>query len=145
AVRKWFDPCPTKDANFVLVWGDEGTRMGFRLRKSVDLKEEIPGIKPAVRGLDVTLLHKFVLERGLGLDAGAKEHTVSYVRWESEGLERLKNGTAGCMLVLKPTSAKDVLAAAEAGAVMPQKSTDFYPKLLSGLIMNDIEDPLHGE
>jgi uncharacterized protein (DUF1015 family) len=92
----------------------------------------------------VTILHKLVLEKGLGIEAGAKEHSVGYIRWPNEGKLKIAAGEHGSMVVLHGTSPADVLAVAESGAVMPQKSTDFYPKLLSGLVMNDIEDDLYG-
>jgi uncharacterized protein (DUF1015 family) len=116
----------------------------YALREEVDLAKELPDLAEPVRKLDVTILHKLLLEKGLGIDSSAKEHTLGYVRWPDEGLAKLEAGAFGSMVVLRGTTPHDVFAVAESGAVMPQKSTDFYPKLQSGLVMNDIEDNLYG-
>jgi uncharacterized protein (DUF1015 family) len=142
AARPWLEPAERGAARFSAR--DRAGGRSFRLRPDLDLARELPDVPAAVRGLDVTILHKLVLERGLGIEAGAKEHAVGYVRWPEEGREKLAAGACGCMIELQPTRVEDVIAVAAAGAVMPQKSTDFYPKLLTGLVMNDIEDDLHG-
>jgi uncharacterized protein (DUF1015 family) len=144
AASKWFTPAPMKESRFAVAYPD-GSRMGLKLRPDVDLARELPDVPAAVRNLDVTLVHKLVIEGGLGIEAGSKEHALGYVRSLDDGAERLAAGFNGSMIVLKPTQVSDVLAVAGGGAVMPQKSTDFYPKLLSGLIMNDVEDDLNDE
>lgn len=156
------DPVP----GVLRVVAPGGRSWYLRRRPDLDLAGELPDVPAAVRGLDVTLLHKLILERGLGLDAGAKESApprsaaagpapagdparsdafsgLGYERWPEDGRAKLRAGAFGCMVELAPTRVKDVLAVARAGATMPQKSTDFYPKLLTGLIMHDVEDELH--
>lgn len=142
AASPWLEPAERGAAPFAVR--DRAGERSFRLRADLDLARELPDVPAVVRGLAVTVLHRLVLERGLGIEAGAKEHAVGYVRWPEEGREKLAAGAYGCMVQLEPTRVEDVIAVAEAGAVMPQKSTDFYPKLLTGLVMNDIEDDLHG-
>ena len=144
ATARWLTPAKSPhDARFVVV-GKGGARRALDLGEHVDLARELPEVNAAVRGLDVTVLHRLLLEKGLGLEAGSKEHLLGYCRWPEEGLAKLESGTHGAMVQLRPTSAADVLSVAASGTVMPQKSTDFYPKLLSGLVINDIEDELHG-
>src|SRR5205823_3408442 len=96
AADRWLLPCPTKDAIFVVVHPD-GTRMGLKLRPDFDLakEKELANTPEAVRRLDVTILHRLILERGLGIEAGAKEHALGYVRSPAEGEEKLKAGTHG--------------------------------------------------
>jgi uncharacterized protein (DUF1015 family) len=149
AAKPWFEASrPVEKAGAghepLTIVGADNHGIPLRPRRDLDLARELPDVPPAVRHLQVTLLHKLILERGLGIEAGAKEHALGYIRWEREGLEKLRSGAHGSMAVLAAPRAADVLAVAESGAVMPQKSTDFYPKLLSGLVMNDIEDELHG-
>lgn len=143
ATAKWLVPAKSAaEAKFVVV-GKGGARRAFDLSDDVDLAKELPEVNAAVRGLDVTVLHRLLLEKGLGIEAGSKEHLLGYCRWPEEGQAKLDAGTHGAMVQLRPTSAADVLSVASSGTVMPQKSTDFYPKLLSGLVINDIEDDLH--
>jgi uncharacterized protein (DUF1015 family) len=126
------------------VHGPEGPPVYLRTRPLLDLERELPELPRPVRRLAVTILHRLVLERGLGIEAGSKEHALGYVRWPEEGLLEVRAGKYGSMVCLEATRVEDVIEAAESGAVMPQKSTDFYPKLLTGLLMNDIEDDLYG-
>ncbi len=146
ASARWLVPlaAPPADRQPAFMVYEGGAYALFDVRPDLDLAAELPDVPEAVRRLDVTILHKLVLERGLGIESGAKEHALGYVRWPDEGKKKLEAGGGGVLVLLRATSAADVLAVAASGAVMPQKSTDFYPKLLSGLILNDIEDPLHG-
>jgi uncharacterized protein (DUF1015 family) len=143
AAAPWLAPARGADAARFTVT-DGQTAVHLERKAGLDLAKDLPEVPAAVRELDVTILHKLVLEKGLGIEAGAKEHSVGYVRWPNEGKIKIAAGEYGSMVVLRGTSPADVLAVAESGAVMPQKSTDFYPKLLSGLVMNDIEDDLYG-
>jgi len=145
ACAAWLTPVEDAAQARFVVAGKGGLRRGFDLADHVDLARELPEVNQAVRGLDVTILHRLLLEKGLGIEAGSKEHLLGYCRWPEEGRAKIEAGAHGCMVELRPTSAADVLSVAAAGAVMPQKSTDFYPKLLSGLVINDIEDETYGD
>lgn len=86
--------------------------------------------------LDVTILHDLVFERILGISKEAQEAgtNLSYTRDQSDGLAAV--GTSAMMLAMfRPPSLSDVRLVAESGNVMPQKSTYFYPKLASGLVI----------
>ena len=95
----------------------------------------LSGLSPRQAALDVTQLHKVVLEKLLGLNeetvrAGSN---VRYIREASEALQQVGSGNADIAFLIKPVTLdqmKDISLHLE---VMPQKSTDFYPKLLSGL------------
>ena len=85
--------------------------------------------------LDVRILHELLLAKALGVgeDAVREERNVRYIRGVEAAVEEARNGAAQVAFLLKPTSVQQVADISFAGGVMPQKSTDFYPKLLSGL------------
>ncbi len=98
----------------------------------------LPDMSPASRGLDVTVLHTLILERVLGIDKEnmAKQINLTYTRSRTEALESVNNGTAQAAFLLNPTRVSEIRDVAAAGEKMPQKSTYFYPKLITGLTMN---------
>jgi uncharacterized protein (DUF1015 family) len=124
--------------SFAMVTGD---RIAFlSLRKDVDL-ERVPSLRgPAVvRTLDVTLLHALLIEGILGIDreAQAAQTNLRYLKDTGAALSEAK--TAQAVFVMNPTKVHEVKAVADAGEVMPQKSTFFYPKLASGLVLNPLD------
>jgi uncharacterized protein (DUF1015 family) len=107
------------------------------LRNDADLASALPGLSPAQRGLDVVLLHRLVLEKGLGItpEAVTAERNITYERDMDAALAEVDDGRAQVCFLLNPVSVEQVMQIALAGEVLPQKSTDFYPKLLSGLTL----------
>jgi len=93
------------------------------------------------RQLDVTILHAAILERWLGVDAKALEEqrNVTYTVDAAKGVEAVDRGDEQLFLFLNSTSADEVVRVADHGEKMPQKSTDFYPKLLTGLVLSVME------
>jgi uncharacterized protein (DUF1015 family) len=91
--------------------------------------------------LDVVFLHRRLLEELLGIDEEAvrAERRLRYVRSAREALEAVARGEAALAFLLKPVSVEEVARVAFSGGVMPQKSTDFYPKLLSGTAIYKLE------
>jgi uncharacterized protein (DUF1015 family) len=87
------------------------------------------------RQLDLSHLHSIVLNRLLGLDAEkVREQTnLRYLRDAGEAVEQVRRGEADVTFLTNPVSMEQLREVAFAGDVMPQKSTDFFPKLLSGL------------
>ena len=87
------------------------------------------------RQLDVRVLHENLLGNvlGIGEDSVRDERYLRYVRDFDAAVEAARQGSAQIAFLLKPASVEQVAATSFAGGVMPQKSTDFYPKLLSGL------------
>jgi uncharacterized protein (DUF1015 family) len=85
--------------------------------------------------LDVRILHERLLGEvlGIGEEAVRDEKHLRYVRGIDAALEAAHSGAAQIAFLLKPTSIQQVADTSFGGGVMPQKSTDFYPKLLSGL------------
>jgi len=107
------------------------------LRAEADLSQILPGLSPLQRELDVVLLHQGILEPALGITphAVASEANLSYEREASAALDAVDRGAAQVAFLLNPVDVDLVVRVATAGEVMPQKSTDFYPKLLSGITM----------
>jgi uncharacterized protein (DUF1015 family) len=96
----------------------------------------------AARGaLDVKVLHERLLGEALGIgeEAVRDEKHLRYIRGLDRAVEEARAGAAQIAFLLKPTSIEQVAATSFAGGVMPQKSTDFYPKLLSGLTIYKLD------
>jgi uncharacterized protein (DUF1015 family) len=112
------------------------------LRPQADLAQILPGLPPLQRELDVVLLHQGILEPALGITphAVAAEANLTYEREASTALDAVDRGAAQIAFLLNPVDVDLVVRVATAGEVMPQKSTDFYPKLLSGITMYRIPE-----
>jgi uncharacterized protein (DUF1015 family) len=97
--------------------------------------QRLAGLSPRQQALDVVRLHKCVLEGVLGLSEESirNQQNLAYVREASEALAEVRKGAANIAFLMNPCPVRQVRDVALAGEVMPQKSTDFYPKLLSGL------------
>jgi len=95
----------------------------------------LSGLSARQQALDVVQLHKCLLEGVLKLSEESIRHqqNLSYLRDASEALDQVRKGTAQVAFLMNPCPVAQVRDVAFAGEVMPQKSTDFYPKLLSGL------------
>ncbi|HEX2226546.1 MAG TPA: DUF1015 domain-containing protein [Candidatus Binatia bacterium] len=91
--------------------------------------------------LDVTTLHLLILEHvlGLGTERQVSGETTRYSQDEEAVLQALEKEDFQAAFILNPPKADEVLAIASKGETMPQKSTYFYPKLPSGLIVNKID------
>jgi uncharacterized protein (DUF1015 family) len=93
------------------------------------------------RQLDLSCLHSIVLDRLLGLNAEkVREQTnLRYLRDAAEAVEQVRRGEADVAFLTNPVSMEQLREVAFTGDVMPQKSTDFFPKLLSGLTIYALE------
>jgi uncharacterized protein (DUF1015 family) len=93
------------------------------------------------RQLDLTQLHSIILDRLLGLDAEkVREQTnLRYLRDAGEAVEQVRKDEADVVFLTNPVTMEQLKEVAFAGEVMPQKSTDFFPKLLSGLAIYALE------
>ena len=91
--------------------------------------------------LDVPVLHTDILGGLLGIteEAVRDEKHIKYVRGIDAAVAEVREGDAEVAFLLEPTPIDDMARIAFAGGVMPQKSTDFYPKLLSGVAIYRLE------
>lgn len=128
--------------------GEEGTAFMAVMKqgpylmraKKRTIVEALGDLSPNQRELDVVQLHKILLERVLGISEEAirnQEH-VKYERDASEAISAVRQG-ANVAFLMNPARIEQVSGAAFAGEVLPQKSTDFFPKLLSGLAIYALE------
>ncbi len=92
---------------------------------------------PPVEDLDVTVLHDVILEKQLGITKEdlAAQKSLTYTRDIDEGVRAVDGGSATACFILNATKVSQIRDVADAGEKMPQKSTYFHPKLISGLIM----------
>lgn len=91
--------------------------------------------------LDVSILHAAILDRLLGIDAQALEEqrNVTYTVDAEAGISMVTSGKEQLFFYLNATSPEEVVRVADHNEKMPQKSTDFYPKLLTGLVLTKME------
>ncbi len=123
------------------VRGIDGSIL-FKLKSGVDLKGIYPKDTPeVVMNLDVNVLHKLFLNEILGItDEDVKKQT--YIRYYKDLDDERRDFDSGKLQIaffLNPTRVDQVVEAAKAGIKMPQKSTFFYPKIMTGFVMNKHE------
>jgi uncharacterized protein (DUF1015 family) len=122
---------------------EQGRRMVYlRVKADLNLAEMLPDLSERQRRLDVVILHRLLLEKCLDIseEAVKKESFITYVREMDVALDAVGSGRAQAAFLLNPTGLHQMRDIAYEGNVMPQKSTDFYPKVLSGLTMYTLED-----
>jgi len=121
---------------------DGGRFSLLALKSGLNLREVMPDLSDKLRQLDVVILHRLLIEKCLGIseDAVKKESNITYFRELDGALKAVKEGKAQAAFLLNPTGLHQMRDIAYEGNVMPQKSTDFYPKVLSGLTMYTLED-----
>jgi hypothetical protein len=95
------------------------------------------GLSQRQQQLDVAILHRVVLETMLGISQEAirSQAHVNYYRDAEEAIARVRRDEANVAFLMNPVTVEQMREVSFAGEVMPQKSTDFYPKMLSGLAM----------
>ncbi len=126
----------------VALGGDRRVLRLLRLKMPAAIAEAMPAAPAAVRSLDVSFLHALVFERVLGISAeqvkagGLVDYTVD----ARAALDDVAADRAAGAFLMNPPTIADVEAVSDAGAVMPEKSTYFYPKLLTGLVLNALGD-----
>ena len=102
---------------------------------------EMASIPGPLRGLDVILLHRLVLEGILGItpEAQARQRNLDYVKDAREVFDRVRQGRAQIGLILNPTRIEQVVDVTRSGLRLPQKSTYFYPKVPTGLVLDPLD------
>jgi uncharacterized protein (DUF1015 family) len=155
AVARWFDIEPlaaeadptralesVRAPAFVGVGLEAGARHLLRLRDRAAVEALMPADQPeAWKRLDVNVLQYGILDAAFRIDdarltAGG---AVTYTQDAVEAAAAVDEGRARAAFLLRATPVDDVLAVADAGGRMPQKSTYFYPKLPTGLVMNALD------
>ena len=114
----------------------------LQLRDAAAMKAALPASPDEVRRLDVSVLHALVFDRifGLRADEIRKGGNIEYTIEIGGALGAVAQGHADGAFLMNPPSIQDVERVSDAGATMPEKSTYFHPKLLTGLVMNPLFD-----
>ena len=125
------------------AYGGEGRLALVRPRSDLDLARALPDIFAGLRDLDVVILHRLLLEQVLSVDRQAvrEERNLRYVREFDDAVGRVDSSRGEIAFLMNPTPVDAVWENALAGHALPQKSTDFYPKLLSGLAIYWLDNP----
>ncbi len=124
-----------KMPSFILVCEDGDYVL--TLKDYAFIKKVLPDASDAYCKLDVNVLHKLILEK-LGIDSEnmAQQKNLLYTRSEEEARHLVSEGKAACAFLMNPTKVSQIKDVSLAGEKMPQKSTYFYPKLKTGLVIN---------
>lgn len=111
------------------------------LRSEEDMNAVIPGRSAAYRHLDVSILHHLIIDRLLGIKMETHKLglNIEYIKDADDAVNRVSDGSAEIIFLMNPTKVTEVRDVAAVGERMPQKATYFYPKLLSGLVVNVLE------
>jgi uncharacterized protein (DUF1015 family) len=114
----------------------------LRLKEPSMMASAAAQMAPEVRRLDVSVLHALILDRLLGIDEAAVKSgsLIEYTVDARAALAQVREGKAAGAFLMNPPSITDVEKVSDSGATMPEKSTYFYPKLLTGLVMNPLSD-----
>ena len=122
---------------FAMYFGNDSFKL-LVLKNEGAVKEIIPKMSDAYCGLDVSVLHTLVLEKIFGIDKEnmANQVNLTYTKIIDEAIAAVDNGKANCSFILNPTKVSEIRDVALAREKMPQKSTYFYPKTITGLVMN---------
>ena len=147
AAQEFFtvEPLETADAaaSIELLGREQGTAFiaataagALLLRSKPEaMAAALAGMPERQRQLDLSQLHSIVLDRllGLGAEKVREQSNIRYLRDAGEAMDQVRRGEADVAFLTNPVSIEQLREVAFAGDVMPQKSTDFFPKLLSGL------------
>ncbi len=123
------------------MYTGKGTYYVLKLRNPEIIEKKMPADRsPEWCRLDVSVLQKLVMEKILGIDneALAGGEMVRYTRDASEAVHLVDREECRIAFLMNPTGVKEVTTIAEKGEKMPQKSTFFYPKLITGLVINKL-------
>lgn len=127
----------------IAAYAGAGRAALFKLKKDAGLAAALGEFPETLRRLDVVLLHGLVLEKVMRIDRQAvrEQKYLRYVRELEQAVDEVNAGRAQVAFLMNPTPIQAVCENAYAGLPLPQKSTDFYPKLLSGLTVYWMDNP----
>lgn len=110
----------------------------LQFSKAVSESGLLAGLSGAQKRLDVTLLHRLILEPFFGITKEKVEHEISFTSKAEEAVARMRQKEFGVTFFLNPTRMEQLREVALKQERMPQKSTYFYPKLVTGMTFNDL-------
>ncbi len=110
----------------------------LKLKDKKAMKKKLEDRSAAYQDLDVAILHTLLIEDVLGITSETLEDHVRYERVVRTAMRRIDSGEFQFCFMMNPTRPEQVKEIAENKERMPQKSTDFFPKLISGLVHYDV-------
>jgi uncharacterized protein (DUF1015 family) len=119
-----------------------GKYMVMTAKKGSGWEKLLPSDRsPDFKKLDVVVLHLVVIQDSLGIseEKVRTQENIKYVRDPEDGVKAVDSGEAEMLLLMNPTKVSQVKAIASGREKMPQKSTDFFPKMITGLVLNPLE------
>lgn len=113
----------------------------LKLKDSTNLDLLAEGKSEAYKHLDVTVLHKLILEKYMGIDEESvnEQRNLVYTHDAHHAVEAVQRGDFNCVFLMNPPKLSEIKAVAQANEKMPQKSTHFWPKPVTGIVMNKFE------
>ncbi|MEO0184928.1 MAG: DUF1015 domain-containing protein [candidate division WOR-3 bacterium] len=117
----------------------KGKSLILKLKDVSSMARILPDRSKEYQNLDVAILHTLLIENILGIKPEKIEDHIRYQRGIEETIKRVDAGEFQFAFLMNPTRPEQVRDVAKNRERMPQKSTDFYPKLISGLVFYDIE------
>ncbi len=153
--KEYFDVKPVKSAESIQtelaeMYAEGKKAFGFYcgngewyllVLKNIAVTDDIlPELSKASRQLDVTVLHTLILDKILGIDKENMENQINltYTKLFDEAVSSVDEDNFQCSFILNPTRVSEIRDVAAAGEKMPQKSTYFHPKMITGMVMNDL-------
>ncbi len=135
---QWMEKLGKKQPTLGLSF--DGQRLyALKFSKSVAKSPFLKDVSDAQKKLDVTLLHRLILEPFFGITKEKVENEIFFTSKAEEAVERLRKGEVAATFFLNPTRIEQLREVALKRERMPQKSTYFYPKLVTGLVFNDLD------
>lgn len=112
----------------------------LKLREDVSSILDEYEVPDVLKKLDLTVLHKVMITKELEYtqEQQMAQDGIKYIKQESEAFDLIDSGKAEASFIMAYPKIKDIKEISEAGYRMPQKSTYFYPKLLSGIVINPL-------
>jgi len=124
-----------------LYLADQNTYYVLSLLKSAGQEPALAGEPAELAALDTIVLNNIVFKQALGLTENDFDNPdiISYVSSLPEALKMIDNREQEAAFILNPATVEDILKVTEKGLIMPRKSTFFYPKVTTGLVLNLID------
>ena len=128
-------------SSFVMYTGKDYFYL-LTLKDEDAMKKALPERSDAYRGLDVSVLHTLILDGHFGIDTDnmANQKNLVYTKFSTEAISSVKSGEAQCSFLLNATKVRQIKDVSLLNEKMPQKSTYFYPKLITGLVINKFQE-----
>ena len=138
------EPAPADDGRVRIGYVDahHGRPLRLTLKDPAIADAALPGKPDAYRRLDTAVTEALLLQGALGMSEDDISHLngLDYARSTDEARDRVRSGDVQAGLFMGPAPVELVREVAAAGEVMPPKSTYFFPKVLTGLLFNPLED-----